>query len=116
MVPINNLLYHLMRGTVKSVPLVGALLEELLFGAFEAAKRDKESKKLWELLSNIEKKLATFEEIVSLINENQIKNHIFNKAKDILQSDPLNIIGIKKTISIDKKMKQKMKRLLNQLH
>ena len=72
MIPVDNLLYHVMRGTVKSVPLIGAFLEELLFGTYEAMKRERESRKLWGILSGLDKKLATFEEIVQLVHEEKI--------------------------------------------
>ena len=47
------------------------------------------------------------------INEESIKSHLFNTTKDILKSDPLNIIGLKKSIRIEKEIQKKNNKIVN---
>jgi len=50
---------NLSRGVVKSIPVVGALLEQVIYGTLDSESANKESEKLHSALSQISKKLKT---------------------------------------------------------
>lgn len=83
---LDNLLFNLLRGTVKSVPLVGAFLEQLFFGALDDANRAKEAAKLQEILHKLDGKLATFEEITLIVRDQVCLSEENTKKLDALIS------------------------------
>jgi hypothetical protein len=66
---IDNLLWNLLRGTIKSVPLVGALLEQFFFGSLDDHAQAQEAAKLEEVLRELHGQSRTLEEIARLVKE-----------------------------------------------
>jgi predicted NACHT family NTPase len=56
-------LWHLLRGTVKSLPFAGSLLEQLIYGPIDSKERAEETNKLYNSLQKLQGQLKTLEEI-----------------------------------------------------
>lgn len=71
-----NFLSHLARGGVKSIPLVGAFIDEMIFGTLEGDTRAVESEKLAKTLAGIQGRLDaqsnTFELILSEVADKEV--------------------------------------------
>jgi hypothetical protein len=63
-----NFMKQLSRGAVKSIPFVGALLEQVIYGTLEGQAREKEAEKLHSALTDISKKQdITFGDILEAL-------------------------------------------------
>lgn len=72
---VKNFLKHLAKGGVKSIPFVGGVVEEGIFGTLEANKAAEESDKLWAALDQIQSSLdqqtGTMSEVAQRLKQQQ---------------------------------------------
>lgn len=66
---IRNILWHLLRGVIKSVPLAGELLYELLIGPLDDKARGQEWAELQKGLHKLQGQSKTLEEVVLFVKE-----------------------------------------------
>ena len=63
----DTILWHFLRGTIKSIPLAGSFLDQFIYGPLDSKKRTEESKRLYTALHQLQGQLKTLEEIAVFV-------------------------------------------------